>query len=64
VAVVLYNKGEVAKKIKTTASLIGLRNASSLRLQDLVSKAVSESGNEIEATVPPHGSIIYRVSRR
>ena len=64
VAVVLYNKGEVAKKIKTTASLIGLRNASSLRLQDLVSKAVSESGDEIGATVPPHGSIIYRVSRR
>jgi hypothetical protein len=63
VAVVLYNKGEAAKKIKTTAALIGLGGASSLRLRDLVSKAVSNSGSEIVATVPAHGSIIYRVSR-
>ena len=62
VAVVLYNKGDAEKKITTTASLVGLRSASSLKLKNLVSKAVTTSRGAIEATVPPHGSVIYRVS--
>ena len=62
VAVVLYNKGDVSKKITTTAVLVGLKNASSLKLKNLVSKAVTTSHGDIEATIPPHGSVIYRVS--
>jgi Alpha-galactosidase len=62
VAVVLYNKGTAPKKISTTATLVGLKNVSSLKLRDLVSKAVTTSHGDIAATVPPHGSVIYRVS--
>jgi hypothetical protein len=62
VAVVLYNKGSVPKKISTTAILAGFKNASSLKLKNLVSKSLTTSHGEIEAVVPPHGSIIYRVS--
>jgi alpha-galactosidase len=63
VAVVLYNKGDVEKKIDTTPALIGFRNASTLTLKNLVSKAVTTSHGDIGATVPPHGSVIYRISR-
>jgi alpha-galactosidase len=62
VAVVLYNKGEATKKIKTTAYLVGLRGAKTLKIKDLVSKAVTSSNGDIEATVPSHGSVIYRIS--
>jgi alpha-galactosidase len=62
VAVVLYNKGEATKKIKTTAYLVGLRGAKSLKIKDLVSKAVTSSNGDIEATVPSHGSVIYRIT--
>jgi alpha-galactosidase len=62
VAVVLYNKGTAAKKISTTATLVGLKNASSLKLRNLVSKTMTTSHGDIEAMVPPHGSVIYRVS--
>ncbi|HZY61911.1 MAG TPA: glycoside hydrolase family 27 protein [Edaphobacter sp.] len=64
VAVVLYNKGEAAKKISTTAALIGLRGASSLKLKNLVTKATTTSNGEVAATVPAHGTVIYRVSKQ
>lgn len=64
VAVVFYNKGEAAKKISTTAALIGLRGASSLKLKNLVTKATTTSKDAVEATVPPHGTVIYRVSKQ
>jgi alpha-galactosidase len=64
VAVVLYNKGSAKQKIKTTASLMGLNNVSSLKLRNLVSKSITTSHGEIEAIVPPHGSVIYRISAR
>lgn len=62
VAVVLYNKGDAPKKISTTASLVGLKNASSLKVRNLVSKSTTTSNGKIDATVPPHGSVIYRIS--
>jgi alpha-galactosidase len=62
VAVVFYNQGENQRTITTTAYLVGLKSGSSLRLKNLVSKAVSASVDQIEATVPPHGTVIYRVS--
>lgn len=62
VAVVLYNKGSAAKKIETTAVLVGFKSSSSLKLKNLVSKSITTSNGTIGATVPPHGSVIYRVS--
>jgi hypothetical protein len=62
VAVVLYNKGDTPKKIKTTASLVGLKDTSSLKLKNLVSKATTTSKGDIQATVPSHASVIYRIS--
>lgn len=62
VAVVLYNKGTAPKKISTTAALVGLKHSSSLKLRNLVSKSVTTANGTIGATVPPHGSVIYRVS--
>lgn len=62
VAVVLYNASTTQKTIATTASLVGLKSGSSLKLKNLVTKAVTTSRDEIKATVPPHGSVIYRVS--
>ena len=62
VAVVFYNQGENQRTITTTAYLVGLKSGSSLRLKNLVSKAVSTSVDQIAATVPPHGTVIYRVS--
>jgi alpha-galactosidase len=62
VAVVLYNKGNVEKKIATTATLVGLKGGSPLRIKNLVSGAVTISSDAIGATVPPHGSVIYRIS--
>ncbi len=64
VAVALYNKGVVQKKISTTARLVGLKSGSALTLKNLVSKAVITSHDTIEATVPSHGSVLYRVSAR
>jgi hypothetical protein len=62
VAVVFYNKSDATKKIETTAELVGLRGATSLKLKNLVSKAITTSHGDIDATVPPHGSVIYRIS--
>ncbi|MDW5266939.1 MULTISPECIES: glycoside hydrolase family 27 protein [Acidobacteriaceae] len=62
VAVVLYNKGSAPKKIATTATLAGFKSPSSLKLKNLVSKSITTSKGTIEAIVPPHGSVIYRVT--
>jgi hypothetical protein len=43
---------------------MGLNNVSSLKLRNLVSKSITTSHGEIEAIVPPHGSVIYRISAR
>jgi alpha-galactosidase len=64
VAVILYNKSGVEKKIVTTASLVGFKDSSLLSLKNLVSGTVTTSHSTIEATVKPHGSIIYRISSR
>ena len=64
VAVILYNKGASPEKISTTAEIIGLKSGSQLSLKDLVSKAETTSHDTVEATVPSHGSVLYRVSAR
>lgn len=62
VAVVLYNKGAVAKKIETTTELVGLGKDASVTVRDLVAKTVTTARGKFGATVGPHGSVMVRVS--
>jgi alpha-galactosidase len=62
-AVALYNSTDAPARISTTAAQIGLRKAPAYRLVDLWSKAKTETAGTIAATVPAHGTVIYRVHR-
>jgi alpha-galactosidase len=63
VAVALYNSGDTATTISTTASQVGLAKArGAYTLTDLWSKDVTESAGTIAAPVPAHGTVLYRVS--
>jgi alpha-galactosidase len=62
VAVALYNETDTAARIGTSAAAAGLPAADAYALKDLWSKAVTEAAGHITATVPAHGTVIYRVS--
>jgi alpha-galactosidase len=62
-AVALSNETTATATISTTASAIGLGGSSSYNLKDLWSKATSTSSGSISASVPAHGTVLYRVSR-
>ncbi|HEX6444002.1 MAG TPA: NEW3 domain-containing protein [Streptosporangiales bacterium] len=61
-AVVLFNKGDTAQTITTTAQNVGADPGSRYELFDLVSKRRTETTGTIAANVPPHGTVMYRVS--
>jgi hypothetical protein len=61
VSVVLFNQGETARTISTTAANVGLDGGVPYQLTDLVTKARTSSAGTIAANVPPHGTVIYRV---
>jgi alpha-galactosidase len=61
-SVVLFNSTNTATQITTTAAAAGMPAARSYRLQDLWSRAVTETGARISAFVPAHGVVMYRVS--
>ncbi|MCQ4081878.1 NEW3 domain-containing protein [Streptomyces sp. RB6PN25] len=61
-AVVLFNKNDRAQTITTHATTVGFSGTGNVTLKDLVSKKVTTSTGTIAATVPPHGTVIYRVS--
>jgi alpha-galactosidase len=63
VAVALYNSTDSTARIATTASAAGLRHATAYDLRDVWRHSTTESGGTIAATVPAHGTVIYRVSR-
>ncbi len=63
VAVALFNETGATATIGTTAAAAGLGNATSYRLTDLWSKAVTTSSGAISASVPAHATVVYRVSR-
>nr|WP_137813592.1 NPCBM/NEW2 domain-containing protein [Gandjariella thermophila] len=63
VAVGLFNAGEGTATISTTAAAIGLGNAHRYRLQDLWSRSSRTTTGAISASVPAHGTVVYRVSR-
>ena len=63
VAVALFNEGDTAATISTTASQAGLGTPKgAYTLTDLWSKKVTETAGTINAYVPAHGTTMYRVS--
>jgi alpha-galactosidase len=62
VAVALYNSGDTAATISSTAAQAGLPKAQgAYTLTDLWSKGVTETAGTISAHVPAHGTVLYRV---
>ena len=61
VAVALFNQGGSATTVSTTAAAIG-KSGGSFTLQDAWSGAATTSTGTISATVPAHGTVVYRVS--
>jgi alpha-galactosidase len=61
-AVALFNEGDTAATMSTTASKAGLGQAPAYVLKDLWSKKQTETAGAITAAVPAHGTVIYRVS--
>jgi len=61
VAVALFNQGTAATTISTTAAAIG-KAGDSFTLRDAWSGATTTTAGAISATVPGHGTVVYRVS--
>ncbi|WIN00524.1 ricin-type beta-trefoil lectin domain protein [Actinoplanes oblitus] len=61
VAVALFNQGGSTTTVSTTAAAIG-KSGSSFTLQDAWSGATTTSTGGISASVPAHGTVVYRVS--
>jgi alpha-galactosidase len=61
VAVALFNQGSSTTTVSTTAGAIGL-SGSSFTLRDVWTDAASTTGGAISASVPGHGTVVYRVS--
>ncbi len=60
-AVALFNETGATHTISTTAAKAGLKAAASYRLTDLWSKASRTTTGTISASVPSHGTVIFRV---
>ena len=61
VAVALFNQGSSTTTVSTTAAAIG-KTGSSFTLTDAWTNAVTTSTGQISASVPSHGTVVYRVS--
>ncbi|MEU7871949.1 RICIN domain-containing protein [Dactylosporangium sp. NPDC049140] len=61
VAVALFNQGGSATTVSTTAAAAG-KVGSSFTLLDAWTGAVSTTSGQIAASVPAHGTVVYRVS--
>ncbi|MEZ0070178.1 alpha-galactosidase [Streptacidiphilus sp. MAP12-20] len=62
VAVALFNENSSTATISTTVAAIGKTGASSYTLTDLWSGAKTSTSSAISASVPAHGTVLYRVS--
>jgi len=62
VAVALYNESDTAATIRTTAKAAGLPAADGYALRDVWRHRSTETAGGIAASVPAHGTVIYRVS--
>jgi alpha-galactosidase len=61
-AVALFNAGDQAQRISTTATATGLPRRASYAVQDLWSHTAYDSAGTLAATVPAHGTVLLRVS--
>jgi alpha-galactosidase len=61
VAVALFNQGSSTTTISTSASAVG-KSGSSFTLRDAWTNATSTTSGTISASVPGHGTVVYRVS--
>jgi alpha-galactosidase len=61
VAVALFNQGSGTTTVSTTAAAIG-KSGTSFTLRDAWTNATSTSTGTISASVPGHGTVVYRVS--
>ncbi len=61
VAVALFNQGSSTTSVSTSAAAIG-KSGTSFTLQDAWTGATTTSTGTISATVPGHGTVVYRVS--
>lgn len=62
VSVALFNENSGTATISTTAAAIGKTGASSYTLTDLWSGATSTTTGTISASVPGHGTVMFRVA--
>jgi alpha-galactosidase len=62
VAVALFNQSGATRTISTTAAAIGKAEASSYSLVDAWTGATTTTSGTISASVPSHGTVVYRVS--
>jgi alpha-galactosidase len=61
-AVALFNETSSATTISTTATAAGLPAASSYGLRDLWNGATQTSTGTISASVPAHGTVVFRIT--
>ncbi|WBB82302.1 ricin-type beta-trefoil lectin domain protein [Micromonospora sp. WMMD882] len=61
VAVALFNQGNSTTTVSTTAAAVG-KSGTSFTLRDAWTNAVTTTGGAISASVPAHGTVVYRVS--
>ncbi|MER6573296.1 NPCBM/NEW2 domain-containing protein [Streptomyces sp. NPDC001093] len=61
-AVALFNESGTAQRIATTASAVGLPDATAYTLRDLWQHRSYNTAGTIAATVPAHGTVLLRVS--
>ncbi|MGC9670748.1 glycoside hydrolase family 27 protein [Planosporangium sp. 12N6] len=62
-AVALFNESDSGTTISTSAAEIGLGGSSSYTLKDLWSTSSRTTSGTIRASVPSHGTVLYRVAR-
>ncbi|WP_406177529.1 NPCBM/NEW2 domain-containing protein [Streptomyces sp. NBC_00996] len=61
-SVTLTNENTTTRTVSTTAEAVGLGGATSYSLKDLWSKRTSTTIGAISASVPAHGTVMYRVT--
>ncbi|WP_328724557.1 NPCBM/NEW2 domain-containing protein [Streptomyces sp. NBC_00259] len=61
-AVALFNESGSPQRIATTARAVGLPNAAGYRLRDLWAHTSHNTAGTVSATVPAHGTVLFRVA--
>ena len=61
-AVALYNETDIGAQIATSAADLRLDKAPGYLLRDVWRAVTTETAGRIQAYVPPHGTVLYRVS--